>query len=127
VAQAEWDRVAKTLHAIGVLTSIDRAALAACCQAYGRWVEAEAQIRKTPAMLKTPSGYVQQSPWKSVAEQEREATSMRTKEALAAARGAAGQPQRCGGTEAGWEGRCAAAGGPSRAAPTGTPRTCGRS
>ena len=48
VARAEWDRVAVTLHDIGVLTKVDRAALAAYCQAYGRWVEAEEQMKKTP-------------------------------------------------------------------------------
>ena len=72
VARAEWDRVAETLHEIGVLTKIDRAALAAYCQSYGRWVEAEEQMRKTPAMLKTPSGYVQQSPWMSLANKQLE-------------------------------------------------------
>ena len=55
-----------------VLTTIDRAALAAYCQAYGRRVEAEEQMKKTPAMLKTPSGYVQQSPWLSVANKQLE-------------------------------------------------------
>ena len=72
VARAEWDRVAETLHDIGVLTKVDRAALAAYCQAYGRWVEAEEQMKKTPPMLKTPSGYVQQSPWMSVANKQLE-------------------------------------------------------
>ena len=48
---------------MGVLTPIDRAALAAYCQAYGRWVEAEEKLEETPALFKTPSGYVQQSPW----------------------------------------------------------------
>ena len=72
VARVEWDRVAETLHEIGVLTTIDRAALAAYCQAYGRWVEAEEKMKETPAMLKTPSGYVQQSPWMSVANKQLE-------------------------------------------------------
>ena len=39
-AAKEWRRVAKALHGMGVVTAIDRAALAAYCQAYGRWVEA---------------------------------------------------------------------------------------
>ena len=72
VARAEWERVAQTLHEIGVLTTIDRAALAAYCQAYGRWVEAEEKMKETPVMLKTPSGYVQQSPWLSVANKQLE-------------------------------------------------------
>ena len=47
---------------MGVLTTIDRAALAAYCQAYGRWVEAEERMRDTPLLVRTPAGYVQQSP-----------------------------------------------------------------
>ena len=56
----EWHRLAGTLYDMGVLTMVDRAALAAYCQAYGRWVEAEEKLSDTPALLKTPSGYVQQ-------------------------------------------------------------------
>jgi P27 family predicted phage terminase small subunit len=62
-AAKEWRRVARALRGMGVLTAIDRAALAAYCQAYGRWVEAEERLRETPMLFKTPSGYVQQSPW----------------------------------------------------------------
>lgn len=57
---------------MGVLTTIDRAALAAYCQAYGRWVEAEEKLRETPALFKTPSGYVQQSPWMGIANKQLE-------------------------------------------------------
>jgi phage terminase small subunit len=62
VARAEWERIAGALYVMGVLTVIDRAALAAYCQSYGRWVEAEEKLKETPTLLKTPSGYVQQSP-----------------------------------------------------------------
>lgn len=72
LAREEWHRLAVTLHAMGVLTIVDRAALAAYCQAWGRWVEAEDKLRVTPPMLKTPSGYVQQSPWMSVANKQME-------------------------------------------------------
>ena len=72
VARVEWRRVARTLHAIGVLTTIDRAALAAYCQAYARWVEAEEKLKETPPLLKTPSGYVQQSPWLGIANKQLE-------------------------------------------------------
>jgi P27 family predicted phage terminase small subunit len=57
---------------MGVLTTIDRAALAAYCQSYGRWVEAEQKLKETPALLKTPSGYVQQSPWVGIAHKQLE-------------------------------------------------------
>ena len=71
-AAAEWRRVAKALQRAGVLTAFDRAALAAYCQAWGRWVEAEEKLRETPALVRTPSGYVQQSPWLSIAHKQLE-------------------------------------------------------
>lgn len=72
VARREWRRIARPLYDMGVLTTVDRGALAAYCQAYARWVEAEEQLKKTPALIKTPSGYVQQSPWLSVANKQLE-------------------------------------------------------
>ena len=71
-ARAEWHRIAGALHAMGVLTVVDRAALAAYCQAWGRWVEAEEKLKVTPPMIRTPSGHVQQSPWMSVANKQLE-------------------------------------------------------
>ena len=71
-AAAEWRRIAKALQQAGVLTSFDRAALAAYCQAWGRWVEAEERLKETPALYKTPSGYVQQSPWLAIANKQLE-------------------------------------------------------
>ena len=61
-AAAEWRRVAKALYEAGVLSTFDRSALAAYCQAYGRWVEAEERLRETSLLFRTPSGHVQQSP-----------------------------------------------------------------
>jgi len=69
-ARAEWDRVAGELHRIGVLSGIDRAALAAYCQAYGRWVVAERAIAKMAErdqlteglMIKTTNGNAVQNP-----------------------------------------------------------------
>jgi hypothetical protein len=40
------------------LTLIDRGVLAAYCQSYGSWVEAERKLAETPPLLKTPGGYV---------------------------------------------------------------------
>ena len=59
-AAREWRRVVGALRESGVFTSFDRAALAAYCQAYGRWVEAEDRLREAQLLYKTPSGYVQQ-------------------------------------------------------------------
>ena len=71
-AAAEWRRLAKALQRAGVLTTFDRAALAAYCQAWGRWVEAEERLRETTPLVKTPSGYVQQSPWLAIANKQLE-------------------------------------------------------
>jgi P27 family predicted phage terminase small subunit len=71
-AQDEWDRLAQVLHEMGVVTLVDRAALAAYCQCYGRWVEAEEKLQSTPMLLKTATGYVQQSPWLSISNKQLE-------------------------------------------------------
>ncbi|MGM0583283.1 MAG: phage terminase small subunit P27 family [Pseudomonadota bacterium] len=72
VARAEWERLVEVLEETGVLTSADQGALAAYCQAYGRWVEAERRLAETPALLKTPAGYLQISPWMTVANKQME-------------------------------------------------------
>ena len=71
-AKAEWKRLARQLHDIGILCSLDRATLAGYCQAYGRWVEAERKLKETPAILKMPSGYLQQNPWLTIATKQLE-------------------------------------------------------
>ena len=71
-AKAEWKRLAQSLNKIGLLTQVDRAALAAYCQSYGRWVEAERKLAETPALLKTPAGYVQPSPWFAISSKQLE-------------------------------------------------------
>lgn len=71
-AKAEWKRLARDLNRIGLLTMVDRGALAAYCQSWGRWVEAERKLKETPPLLKTPAGYIQMSPWLTIANKERE-------------------------------------------------------
>lgn len=68
-ALEEWKRVTPLLLDLGLITEIDRAALAAYCQAYGRWVNAEHSIARLNAAEGsdghagevgiTPSGYKQ--------------------------------------------------------------------
>jgi len=65
-AQAEWHRIAGSLNKIGLLTQVDRATMAAYCQCYARWVEAEQRLAETPMILRMPSGYIQQSPWLTI-------------------------------------------------------------
>jgi P27 family predicted phage terminase small subunit len=62
VARTEWRRIAPLLAEIGLLTAIDRAALAAYCQAYGRWVEAERMIAEHGTLMRSPSGQPVPSP-----------------------------------------------------------------
>src|SRR5204863_355048 len=71
-AKAEWKRLVHQLHDMNVLCTLDRSTLAGYCQAYGRWVEAERKLQETPAILKMPSGYLQQNPWLTIANKQRE-------------------------------------------------------
>jgi len=71
-AKAEWKRLAQHLFMRGIVGEGDRAALAAYCQAYGRWVEAERKLAETPLLIKLPSGYIQQSPWLAIANKQLE-------------------------------------------------------
>lgn len=66
-AKKEWKRMTKDLAQLGLLSKIDRAALALYCQAWGRWIEAEEALRKHGVMVKSPNGYPMQSPYLAVA------------------------------------------------------------
>jgi P27 family predicted phage terminase small subunit len=69
-AQAEWDRVTGELTDMGLLTLADRAALAAYCTAWSRWVEAEAMVKKFGMIVKSPErGFPMKSPYLSIADQ----------------------------------------------------------
>ena len=68
-AKKEWRRLAKQMEQLGILTEVDMAAFAGYCQAYARWKEAEEFISRHGAIVKTPSGYWQQVPQVSIAQQ----------------------------------------------------------
>jgi P27 family predicted phage terminase small subunit len=69
-AKAEWERVIPELQEMGLLSSADRAALAAYCTAWSRWVEAEAQVKKFGTVVKSPEkGFPMKSPYLSIADQ----------------------------------------------------------
>lgn len=68
-AKKEWRRLAPSLEAMGVLTSVDITAFSGYCQAYARWKEAEEFISQHGSIFQTPSGYVQQVPQVSIAQQ----------------------------------------------------------
>ena len=76
-AKAEWKRVADQLVDLGVVTSIDTTVLAAYCQSYARWHEAELELSDNGATMELYDDddivkYIQQSPWVSIAQKERQ-------------------------------------------------------
>ena len=67
-ACAEWDRVTAILESQRIITKADRAALAAFCVAYGRWVEAELKVREQGMIVRSPKqGTPIQNPYLSIA------------------------------------------------------------
>ena len=71
-AMAEWQRISDELARMGLLTGLDRAGLAAVCQAYGRWVQAELALARMKnemngLVIRTKSGNMIQNPLLGVA------------------------------------------------------------
>ena len=69
-ARKEWKRLAKELGDLGLLTRIDRAMLAAYCQAHALWTEAISSIERYGTTVKSPNGYPMQSPYVAVANKQ---------------------------------------------------------
>ena len=66
-AKAEWKRIAPILANLGILTQIDRAALAGYCQSYARWVEAEDKVAERGEVVKSVNGNIMTNPYLTVA------------------------------------------------------------
>ena len=79
-AKTEWRRVAKRLAEAGLLTWGDRALLAAYCQAYARWKQAEQELEGKPLTFETDKGYVGKNPLLTVANEARDAMIRAAKE-----------------------------------------------
>ena len=62
-ARKEWQRLARELGQLGLLTGLDRGLLAAYCQAHALWVEAVSSLERYGTMVKSPHGYPMQSPF----------------------------------------------------------------
>jgi len=67
-AKREWARIAPELESLGLLTIVDRAALAGYCQAYARAMQAEQRVQKKGLIFTTNTGYVQQRPEVAIAQ-----------------------------------------------------------
>lgn len=70
-ARREWRRISRELLAANLLQVVDRAALAAYCQAWARWVEAETVMAdpKFRMVATTDKGYEHVNPWFQVSTQ----------------------------------------------------------
>lgn len=74
-AQDEWWRTAPQLHALGLLSAIDVACLAAYCQAYGHWRQAEEALARMAdrdetmhgLLIKTTDGNAKRNPLVKIA------------------------------------------------------------
>jgi P27 family predicted phage terminase small subunit len=66
-ALAEWHRITPLLHGAGLLTVIDGPALAAYCQSYATWVEAQEEIRRSGTVIRSLHNQPMVSPYVKVA------------------------------------------------------------
>ena len=62
-AKTEWRRITKELHALGLLSRIDRAALVAYCQAWADYIEADKEITEQGSVIISEKGGMYQNPW----------------------------------------------------------------
>ena len=67
--RAEWLRTCQSLKNMDLLSSADRAAIAAFCVCYSRWVAAERAVQKYGTIVKSPNkGFPMKSPYLCIAE-----------------------------------------------------------
>lgn len=71
-ARREWKRITVELYSAGLMTLIDRAAIAGYCQAWARWVRAEKQLTKGGEVVTGVNGTLKLSPWHTVAKNAKE-------------------------------------------------------
>jgi len=67
-AKKEWRRVSVLLMRAGLLSKVDRAALAAYCCAYSRWIQAETILRGSGLLVKAWGGLPVQNPALGIAD-----------------------------------------------------------
>jgi P27 family predicted phage terminase small subunit len=62
VARTEWKRIVPELYELGLLSNIDRMALAAYCDSYAEWKQACELLERKSPILKTEAGNIIQNP-----------------------------------------------------------------
>ena len=63
----EWNRLGPELEDMGVLTHVDRHTFIAYCRNWARWVDANEKCKALGEVVKAPSGYPIQNPYRSIA------------------------------------------------------------
>lgn len=66
-ARHEWRQIAPKLERLGLLTEIDRSALALYCQAWGDWITARRVLKQSATVIKGPDGGLMLNPYLKVA------------------------------------------------------------
>ena len=72
LAKKEWHRLSRELFKLGLLTRVDRNALAAYCQTYSRWYQAEQLIRSQGYTILGAQGQTVKNPIVGIAEKAAE-------------------------------------------------------
>ena len=67
LAAEVWHRFLPELLKAGFMARLYEGTFAMWCVAYGRWAEAEADLRKTGMLIKSPKGYPIQNPYLAIA------------------------------------------------------------
>lgn len=63
----KWKSTVRELHPLGLVTTIDKDALAMYCTIYVRWIKAEKIVREKGEIIKTAAGNIIQNPYLSIA------------------------------------------------------------
>jgi P27 family predicted phage terminase small subunit len=67
-AREEWNRITVELVKLKLISQLDRAALAAYCTAYGRWIEAEAKVKELGTVVNDGAGKAVVNPHLTIAD-----------------------------------------------------------
>jgi len=63
----KWKMTVKELYPLGLITTIDKDALAMYCVIFVRWLKAEKMVREKGEIIKTAAGNIIQNPYLSIA------------------------------------------------------------